>query len=92
MNKVLIECGTLIDKYDLNRDSILKQLQSMKIDKGTEGFITAYNDDFRYTMIGEIKGNQRVLTNIIKAIAFKEMDNTDLYEFIKKGQGLEKLG
>jgi len=88
MNKVLIECGTLIDKYDLNRDSILKQLQSMKIDKGTEGFITAYNDDFRYTMIGEIKGNQRVLTNIIKAIAFKEMDNTDLYEFIKKGQGL----
>ena len=88
MNKVIIECDTLIDKYKLNKDSILKQLQSMKIDKGTESFITAYNDDFRYTLIGEIKKNQVFLTNIIKAIAFKEMDNTDLYEFIKKGQGL----
>jgi len=88
MNKVIIECDTLIDKYKLNKDSILKQLQSMKIDKGTESFITAYNDDFRYTLIGEIKKNQVFLTNIIKAIAFKEMDNTDLYEFIKKGQDL----
>lgn len=87
MNKVLIECDTLIDKYELNRDSIMEQLQSIKVDKGTEDFITVYNDDFQYTLVGEIKGNQVVLTNIIKAIAFKEMDNTDLYEFIKKGQG-----
>jgi hypothetical protein len=56
MNKVLIECGALIDKYELNRDSIMEQLQSIKVDKGTEGFITAYNDDFRYTLVGEIKG------------------------------------
>ncbi|WP_296971423.1 hypothetical protein [Tepidanaerobacter sp. EBM-38] len=85
MNKVIIECDELIDKYELNTDSILNQLQSMKIDKGTESFITAHNDDFRYTLIGEIKGNQVVLTNVEKAIAFEEMDNTDLYEFIKKG-------
>ena len=83
MNKVLIECGALIDKYELNRDSIMEQLQSIKVDKGTEGFITAYNDDFRYTLVGEIKGNKVFLTNIIKAAAYKEMDNTDLYEFIK---------
>jgi len=55
----------------------------MKMDKGTEDFIITYNDDFRYTLVGEIKGTV-VLTNIIKAIAFKEMDNTDLYEFIKR--------
>ena len=87
MNMVIIKCDELVVKYKLNRDCILKQLQSMKMDKGTEDFIITYNDDFRYTLVGEIKGNQVVLTNIIKAIAFKEMDNTDLYEFIKKGQG-----
>jgi hypothetical protein len=83
MNKVIIECDELIDGYELNKDSILKQLQFMKIDKGTESFITAYDDDYRYTLIGEIKGNKVFLTNIIKAAAYKEMDNTDLYEFIK---------
>ena len=88
MNKVIIECDELVDGYELSKDSILKQLQSIKMDKGKNSFITAYNDDFRYTLIGEIKGNQVILTNIIKAVAFKEMDNTDLYEFIKKGQGL----
>ena len=31
MNKVIIECAELVDKYELNRDSILKQLQSMEI-------------------------------------------------------------
>jgi len=84
MSKVIIECDELIDRYELSKDSILKQLQSIKMDKGTINFITAYNDDFRYTLIGEIKGNQVVLTNIIKVAAYKEMDNTDLYEFIKK--------
>lgn len=86
MNKVLIECAELIDKYELNRDSIVKQLQSMKIDKGKENFIIAYDDNFKYTLIGEINDNQVVLTNIKKAIAFEKMDNTDLYEFVKKGQ------
>jgi hypothetical protein len=36
----------------------------------------------------KLKGNQVVLTNIEKAIAFRRMDNTDLFEFVKKGQGL----
>ena len=88
MNKVIIECAELVDKYKLNRDCILKLLQSTKIDKGTGDFITTYNDDFRYTLVGEIKENQVVLTNIEKAIAFRRMDNTDLFEFVKKGQGL----
>jgi hypothetical protein len=83
MNKVIIECDELIDEYELSKDSILKQLQSIKMDKGTNSFIIAYNEDFRYTLIGEIKGNKVFLTNIIKAAAYKEMDNTDLYEFIK---------
>ena len=46
MNKVIIKCDELVVKYKLNRDCIMKQLQSMKVNKGTEVFITAYNDDF----------------------------------------------
>ncbi|TZE82084.1 hypothetical protein [Calorimonas adulescens] len=84
MNKVIIKCAELVDKYKLNRDCILKQLQSMKIDKGAENFVIAYYNDSHYTLIGEIKGNQVILTNIIKAIAFKEMDNSDIFEFIKE--------
>ena len=88
MNKVIIECNKLIDKYRLNKENISKQLESMNIEKGAKNFIIGYTDDPHYTLIGEIKDNQVVLTNIEKAIAFEEMDNTDLYEFIKKGQGL----
>ncbi|SNX54485.1 hypothetical protein [Thermoanaerobacterium sp. RBIITD] len=47
-------------------------------------FIIGYTDDPHYTLIGEIKGNQVVLTNIVKAIAFKEMDNSDIFEFINE--------
>jgi len=88
MNKVIIECYELIDKYGLKEENILKQLESIKIEKGAENFVIAYYNDSHYTLIGEIKGNQVVLTNIEKAIAFRKMDNIDLYEFIKKGQGL----
>ena len=88
MNKVLIECGALIDKYRLNKENILKLLESMNIEKGAKNFIIGYTDDPCYTLIGEFNGNQVVLTNIEKAIAFEEMDNTDLYEFIKKVQDL----
>jgi len=84
MNKVIIECDELVDVYKLCKDSILKRLQSIKMDKEKNRFITAYDDDFRYTLIGEIKESQIILTNIIKAAAYKEMDNSDLYEFIKK--------
>jgi len=88
MNKVIIECYELIDKYGLKEENILKQLESIKIEKGAENFVIAYYNDSYYTLIGEIKGNQVVLTNIEKAIAFRRMDNTDLFEFVKKGQGL----
>jgi hypothetical protein len=30
MNKVIIECAELVDKYELNREDILKQLQKWK--------------------------------------------------------------
>jgi len=88
MNKVLIERDELINEYELDRENILKQLESMNIEKGAKNFIIGYNDEPHYTLIGKIRGNQVVLTNIEKAIAFRKMDNTDLYEFIKKGQGL----
>mgnify|MGYP000933847747 CR=1 FL=1 len=84
MNKILIHCDELIDEYELNRENILKQLESMKIEKGAEDFVIVYCNDSHYTLIGEIKGNQVVLTNVVKAIAFKEIDNSDLYEFIKR--------
>ena len=52
MNKVIIECDELVAVYKLSKDSILKQLQSIKTVKGKNSFITAYNDDLRYTLIG----------------------------------------
>ncbi|MDK2919832.1 MAG: hypothetical protein PWQ37_2565 [Candidatus Petromonas sp.] len=84
MNKVIIESDKLIDEYELDRENILKQLESMNIEKGAKNFIIGYTDDPHYTLIGKIRGNQVVLTNIEKAIAFRKMDNSDLFEFIKR--------
>lgn len=85
MNKVIIECAELVDKYGLNKENIIKQLEMVEVKKDQD-FIIAYDKDFRYTLIGEMCENNSsiVLTNIEKAIAFEKMDNTDLYEFIKK--------
>ena len=33
MNKVLIECDTLIDKYELSKEDIIKQLETVEIKK-----------------------------------------------------------
>jgi hypothetical protein len=38
MNKVIIECNELIDKYGLNEENILKQLHSMNVEKGAKEF------------------------------------------------------
>lgn len=84
MNKVFIDCDELIDEYKLNRENILKQLESMEIEKGMKDFVIAYNNDSHYTLIGEIKDNRVVLTNVEKAIKFIKIDNSDIFEFIKK--------
>jgi len=89
MNKVLIECDTLIDKYKLNKEGIIKQLETIKIEKD-QNFIIAYDKDFRFTLVGEMCENNSlvVLTNIIKADDFREMDNSDLFQFIREqGEG-----
>ncbi|HOK75671.1 MAG TPA: hypothetical protein PLS74_11190 [Bacteroidales bacterium] len=80
MNKVIIECGSLIDKYKLNKEDIIKQLERMKTEKDRD-FIITYENDFRFTLVGEMsKNNARItLTNIIKADDFREMDNSDLF-------------
>ena len=85
MNKVLIECDTLIDKYKLNKEGIIKQLETIKIEKD-QNFIIAYDKDFRFTLVGEMSKNNNsiVLTNIIKADDFREMDNSDLFQFIRE--------
>ncbi len=85
MNKVLIECDTLIDKYKLNKEGIIKQLETIKIEKD-QNFVIAYDKDFRFTLIGEMCENNSlvVLTNIIKANDFREMDNSDLFQFIRE--------
>lgn len=85
MNKVLIECDTLIDEYELSRENIIKQLETIKIEKDQD-FVIAYDKDFRFTLVGEMSKNNNsiVLTNIIKADDFREMDNSDLFEFIKR--------
>jgi hypothetical protein len=81
MNKVLIECDTLIDEYELSRENIIKQLETIKIEKDQD-FVIAYDKDFRFTLVGEMSKNNNsiVLTNIIKADDFREMDNSDLFQ------------
>ena len=85
MNKVLIECDTLIDEYELSRENIIKQLKTIKIEKDQD-FVIAYDKDFRFTLVGEMSKNNNsiVLTNIIKADDFREMDNSDLFQFIRE--------
>ena len=85
MNKVLIECDTLIDEYELSRENIIKQLETIKIEKD-QNFVIAYDKDFRFTLVGEMSKNNNsiVLTNIIKADDFREMDNSDLFQFIRE--------
>ena len=87
MNKVTIECTELVDKYELRKEDIIKQLEMVEVKKDQD-FIIAYDKDFRFTLIGEMGKNNNliVLTNIIKASEYEEMDNSDLFEFIK-GQG-----
>ena len=81
MNKVLIECDTLIDEYELSRENIIKQLETIKIEKDQD-FVIAYDKDFRFTLVGQMSKNNNsiILTNIIKADDFREMDNSDLFQ------------
>lgn len=87
MNKVIIECTELVDKYELRKEDIIKQLETIEIEKDQD-FIIAYDKDFRFTLVGEMSKNNNsiILTSIIKADDFREMDNSDLFQFIS-GQG-----
>jgi len=85
MNKVIIECTELVDKYELRKEDIIKQLETIEIEKDQD-FVIAYDKDFGFTLVGEMSKNNNsiILTNIIKADDYREMDNSDLYEFIKR--------
>lgn len=80
MSKVLIECESLIAKYRLDKEAIIEQLSKVKVEKDKD-FVTAYEKNFRYTLIGEtkLKDNTVVLTNIEEAIDYKEVDNSDIF-------------
>ena len=81
MNKVIIECTELVDKYELRKEDIIKQLETIEIEKDQD-FVIAYDKDFGFTLVGEMSKNNTsiILTNIIKADDFKEMDNSDLFQ------------
>lgn len=85
MSKVLIECESLIDKYRLDKEAIIEQLSKVKVEKDKD-FVTAYEKNFRYTLIGEtkLKDNTVVLTNIEEAIDYKEVDNSDIFNMLNK--------
>lgn len=85
MSKVLIECESLIDKYKLDKKAIIEQLSKLKVEKDKD-FVTAYEKNFRYTLIGEtkLKDNAVVLTNIEEAIDYKEVDNSDIFNMLNK--------
>jgi len=87
MNKVFIECDELIYEYKINKQDIIKQLETIEIEKDQD-FVIAYDKDFRFTLVGEMSKNNNsiILTNIIRADDFREMDNSDLFQFIS-GQG-----
>lgn len=85
MSKVLIECESLIDKYKLDKKAIIEQLSKLKVEKDKD-FVTAYEKDFRYILIGEIKvkDNTIVLINIEEAINYKKVDNSDIFNMLNK--------
>ncbi|ODM26884.1 hypothetical protein A7W90_12045 [Clostridium sp. Bc-iso-3] len=85
MNKVTIECTELVDKYELRKEDIIKQLETIKIEKDQD-FVIAYDKDFRFTLVGQMSKNNNsiILTNIIKADDYREMDNSDLFQFIRE--------
>jgi hypothetical protein len=85
MNKVIIECTELVDKYELRKEDIIKQLETIKIEKDQD-FVIAYDKDFRFTLVGQMSKNNNsiILTNIIKADDFREMDNSELFQFIRE--------
>jgi len=88
MNKVIIECTELVDKYELRKEDIIKQLETIEIEKDQD-FVIAYDKDFRFTLVGEMSKNNNsiILTNIIKADDYREMDNSDLFQFIREQGG-----
>jgi len=88
MNKVIIECTELVDKYELRKEDIIKQLETIKIEKDQD-FVIAYDKDFRFALAGKMNKNNTliILTNIIKADDFREMDNSDLFQFIREQGG-----
>lgn len=83
MNKVLIECKGLIDKYRLDKGAILEQLNKINIEKDSD-FVFVYEKDFTFTLIGEtrVKDSTVVLTNIKKAIDYIEKDNSDIFRML----------
>ena len=85
MNKVFIECDELIYEYKIIKQDIIKQLEAIKIGKDQD-FIIAFDKDFRFTLVDKISKNNTsvILTNIIKADDFREMDNSDLFQFIRE--------
>lgn len=85
MSKVLIECESLIDKYKLDKEAIIEQLKKIKVEED-KNFVTAYEKNFKYTLIGEtkLKDNSVVLTNIQEAIDYKEIDNSDIFNILNK--------
>jgi hypothetical protein len=89
MNKVFIECDELIYEYKINKQDIIKQLEAIKIEKDQD-FIIAFDKDFRFTLVGKISKNNTsvILTNIIKADDFKEVDNSDLFKYIREQDDL----
>lgn len=89
MNKVFIECDELIYEYKINKQDIIKQLEAIKIEKDQD-FIIAFDKGFRFTLVGKISKNNTsvILSNIIKADDFKEVDNSDLFKYIREQDDL----
>ena len=74
MNKVIIECDELIDEYDLDRENILKQLESMNIEKGAKGYkdinLNALRKIKKDSFLATFSCSQHISSELFQKIVF----------------------
>lgn len=75
--KVVIKCNDLVNEYQINKNAIIKQLQTLKPVE-SQYFALASKQDFRFTLMGKMQNNKIILEHIEKAIDYIKVDNSDI--------------
>lgn len=75
--KIDIQCNDLVNEYQINKNAIIKQLQTLKPVE-SQYFVLASKQDFRFTLMGKMQNNKIILEHIEKAIDYIKVDNSDI--------------